>query len=178
MFGNLKRKIEPLGPFEFEHAIEIERPAADVYPMLARAGARNAKRALGNKVERVCPSPERFRMWLDLVPDHLFEMTVTEAVSGERYAFETRIMPSIGRLVSSRETYNLEPLDKSACRLALKVEAAFIGGLTEQELAMEVLMMTISCENALAKLKVQAEQGDGAVHAREAMQMDWGQDCQ
>ena len=62
MFGLFQRKAEPLGPFEFEHETVIDRPAAEVYPLVDWADPRNAKRALGNKVEQVGSSPARFRM--------------------------------------------------------------------------------------------------------------------
>jgi hypothetical protein len=178
MFGILKRKQneEPLGPFEFEHSIEIEKPAAEVYALIDWADPRNAKRALGNKVEQVGADPDRFRLHLDLVPDHRFEMIVTEAEPGQRYAFENEITPPVGRLVSSHETYTIEPLTDSSCRLSLVVAATFVGGMTEQEIAMEVMMMGMSGQNALAKLQIQAEQGVEAVHAIEAMQMDGFED--
>ena len=172
MFGILKRKAEPLGPFEFEHNIEIERPAAEVYALVDWADARNAKRALGNKVEQVGSSPDRFRLHLDLVPDHRFEMIVTEAVPGRSYAFENEITPPVGRLVSSNETYSVEPVGEGSCRLALTVAAWFDGNMSAEDTAMEVMMMGMSGQNALAKLKLQAERGVDAVHAAEAMQMD------
>jgi hypothetical protein len=174
MFGSLKRKVEPIGPFEFGHSVAIERPAAEVYALLDWADARNAKRALGNKVEQVGRSPDRFRMTLDLVPGHVFEMIVTRAVPADTYAFENEITPPPGKLVSSHETYTIEPLDGASCVLTLLVSASFTGGLPDESLAMEVMMMTMACGNALEKLKVQAEQGVEAVHAIEAMQMDCG----
>ena len=176
MFGLLKRKAEPIGPFEFEHSIEIEKPAAEIYALVDWADARNAKRALGNKVEQVGSDPDRFRLWLDLVPDHRFEMIVTEAVPGQRYAFECEITPTIGRLFACHEAYTIEPLGEGSCRLNLTVAATFVGGLSDQEIAMEVMMMGMSGQSALAKLQIQAEQGVEAVHAYEAMQMDGCED--
>jgi hypothetical protein len=172
MFGLLKRKAEPLGPFEFEHAIEIERPAAEVYALVDWAHPRNAKRALGNKVEHVGSSPDRFRLHLDLVPDHRFEMIVTEAVPARSYAYDCEITPPVGRLASCHEAYQVEALDDGSCRLGLVVSACFVGGLSDEELAMEVMMMGVSGQNGLAKLKIHAEQGVEAVHAVEAAQMD------
>lgn len=172
MFGILKRKAEPFGPCEFEHSIEIERPAAEVYAMVDWADARNAKRALGTKVEQVGSSPDRFRLHLDLVPDHRFEMIVTEAVPARSYAYECEITPPVGRLVSCHEAYAVEPLSDGSCRLELVVSAWFVGGLSAEDMAMEVMMMGTSGQNALAKLKIQAEQGVEAVHAVEAAQMD------
>jgi hypothetical protein len=176
MFEILKRKVEPIGPFQFGHSVAIEKPADEVYALIDWADARNAKRALGNKVEQVSSSPDRYRMTLDLVPDHVFEMIVTDAVPGETYAFANEITPPPGRLVSSHETYSIEPIDDGSCMLTLLVSASFTGGLPEEALAMEVMMMTMSCGNALEKLKVHAEQGVEAVHAIEAMQMDCGED--
>jgi len=172
MFNIFKRKaVEPDGPFEFEHCIEIDRPAAEVYALVDWADPRNAKRALGNKIEQVGTSPDRFRMTLDFVPGHVFEMFVIEAVPGTTYAFENEITPPPGRLVSSRETYTVEPLDEGTCRLWLVVSASFMGGLSTEVLASEAVMVSVSCENALTKLKVHAEQGVEAVHQIEAMQM-------
>ena len=172
MFGILKRKVEPIGPFEFGHSVAIARPAAEIYALLDWADPRNAKRALGNKVEQVGTAPDRFRMTLDFVPGHVFEVIVTEAAPGETYAFENEITPPPGRLVSSHETYSIEAIEEGSCVLTLLVSASFTGGLSEEALAMEVMMMTVACGNALEKLKVQAEQGVEAVHAIEAMQMD------
>jgi hypothetical protein len=103
-------------------------------------------------------------------------MIVTDAVPGETYAFENEITPPPGKLVSSHERYTIEPLDDGSCVLTLLVSASFAGGLPEEALAMEVMMMTMACGNALEKLKVQAEQGVEAVHAIEAMQMDCGEE--
>ena len=171
MFGMFKRKeAEPFGPCEFKHNIEIERPAAEVYALIDWSDPRNAKRALGNKVEQV--DADRFRLHLDLVPDHRFEMIVTYAVPGRSYAFDNEITPPVGRLVSSSETYTLEPLGEGSCRLDLAISAWFVGGMSSEDMAMEIMMMGTSGQNALAKLKIQAEQGVEAVHAVEAMQMD------
>ena len=174
MFGISRKEFaEPMGPYGFSHCVEIARPATEVYPLLDWADPRNAKRALGNKVERIEGERERYRLHLDLVPDHRFEMIVTEAVPGRTYAFENAITPPVGRLVSSHETYTVEPRGDAACVLSLEMSATFLGGLSDAEIAMEVLMMTVSCGNALEKLKTQAEQGVDAVHAIEAQQMDW-----
>ena len=176
MFGLFKCNREPAGPFEFSHGIAIDRPAAEVYPLLDWADPRNAKRALGNEVEQIGRSPDRFRMVLDLVPDVVFEMTVTAAVPGRSYAFENDFATPAGALVSNHETYIVEPLGEASCRLGLTVSARFVGGLSENDLAMEVMTMAMSCEAALAKLKIHAEQGVEAVRAVEAAQMDCFED--
>ena len=178
MFGLFKKRdVEPFGPCEFEHSIEIERPAAELYAMVDWGDERNAKRALGNKVEQVASSPDRFRLHLDMVPDHRFEMIVTEAVPGQRYAYDCEITPPVGRLVACKEAYTVEPLGEGSCKLGLTVIAWFVGGMSEQDMAMEIMMMGTSGQNAIAKLKIQAEQGVEAVHALEAQQMDcFGED--
>ena len=171
MFGLFKRKVvEPVGPFGFSHSIEIERPVSEVYPLLDWADERNAKRQLGNRVDQVDVTPERYRLHLDMVPDHKFEMTMTEVVPGRTYAFQNEITPPVGRLVSSHETYSLEPLGEGSCRLGLEVAATFVG-MSEEKLAREVMVMAMSCENALTKLKVHAEEGVDAVRAIEHSQM-------
>lgn len=172
MFDLLKRRAEPAVPFEFGYGVRIEKPAAEVYALLDWADPRNAKRALGNKVEQVGTSPDRFRMTLDIVPGHVFEMIVTEAVPGARYAFDKEITPPPGKLVASHERYTIEPAGETACVLTLRVFASFAPRLAEPAIAMEVAMMTTACRNALEKLRVQAEQGVEAVHAIEARQMD------
>lgn len=176
MFGTLKRGADPLGPFEFAHNVDIGKPAGEVYPLLDWADPRNAKRALGNKIEHLDASPTRFRLWLDLVPGHCFEIVVTDQMPGRHYAFRSEIVPPMGWLVSSHETYRIEPLDEASCRLHLSTSATFAGGMSDQDFAMETTLMSIAGQNALAKLKVQAEQGPEAVHALEALQMDCGED--
>jgi hypothetical protein len=138
MFGFLKSKADPVGPFEFGHTVDIERPAPDVYALVDWADPRNAKRALGNKVEQVGTSPDRYRMRLDLLPDHVFEMIVTEVVPGQIYAFKNESTPSVGKLVGSHETYRVEPLDEESCRLHLLVSASFVGGMSDRALAREI----------------------------------------
>src|SRR5918993_1296776 len=165
MFGMFKRKeAEPFGPCEFEHSIEIERPAAEVYALVDFSDPRNAKRALGNKLEQVGHSPDRFRLLLDMVPGHTFEMIVTEAVPGRSYGFDNEITPPVGRLVSCHETYRIEPLGENSCKLSLETSAWFVGGLSPEDMAVEIMLMGTAGQNGLIKLKVHAEQGPDAVH--------------
>jgi len=171
MFGLLKkRNVEPFGPCVFEHSVEIEKPAAEVYGMVDWADPRNAKRALGNKVEELAPN--EFRLHLDMVPDHRFVMIVTEAVPGKIYAYDAEITPPVGRLVACKEAYTVEPLSEGSCKLGLTTTAWFQGGMSEEAMAMEIVMMGTAGQNGVAKLKIQAEQGVEAVHAIEAQQMD------
>lgn len=110
-------------------------------------------------------------MRLDLVPGHVFEMTVTESVPGHSYAFENEITPAAGQLVGSHEAYRIDAIGDETCRLDLVVSAWFVGELSAKALAREVTIMAMSRENALKKLKVQAEQGVEVVHRIEAAQM-------
>jgi hypothetical protein len=171
MFGFLKPRMAPEGAVQFDLHAEIERPAQEVYPLLDWADERNAKRALGNRVERIGSSPDRFRLLLDLVPGHAFEMTVTEAVPGEHYAFESTVTPWIGQLVSGHEAYRLERVGERSCRICLTMTATFVSGMRMKAFERELATMTTACGNALAKLKMQAEQGVEAVREIEAMQM-------
>lgn len=169
MLGFQDRKTEPIGPFEFCHSVEIERQPADIYALIDWADERNAKRALGNRVERI--GAGQYRLHLGLVPGHVFDMTVTEERPGEAYAFDTEITPPVGRLVSCGESYTLSSREEHACTLDLRVRASFAGGLSEEELATQLSMMAFACENALAKLKLHAERGVNAVRQLEAAQM-------
>jgi hypothetical protein len=96
-------------------------------------------------------------------------MTVTEA-DGRRYAFETEITPLIGKLVQSCEAYSIEALDAHSCRVEQLVSASFVGGMSMETLAGEVMMMASACDSGLKKLKLQAEEGVEAVERFEAMQ--------
>src|SRR5690606_37328878 len=129
------------------------------------------KRALGSRIDQVASAPDRYLMRLDMLPDHLVELTVTEARPGELYAFEAALSPPVGRLVSSHEAYAVEPLDAESCRLRLTVTATFVSGLRQKTYAAEIATMMAACHNALAKLKIHAEQGVEAVREIEAMQM-------
>src|SRR5437762_13366996 len=102
MLGMFKRQpAEPMGPFEFEHKVEIERSAAHIYAMVDLGDPRNAKRARGNKL--VQAGADRFEMEFDMCPGHVFGMTVTEAVPGKAYAWDNDVTPPVGNLVNSSE---------------------------------------------------------------------------
>lgn len=171
MFGFLKPRMAPEGPVQFNHATNIDRPASEVFPLLDYADERNAKRALGSRIENVSDLPDRYLMRLDLLPDHVVELTVTDDIPGEIYAFEATMIPQAGRLLSSHEAYTVEPLDERSCRLHLSVTATFVEGLRLKAYEAEIAAMSAACHNALVKLKLHAEQGVEAVRAVEAQQM-------
>ncbi len=165
MFGWFKRKPAPDGPVRFEVAVEIDRPASDVYQLLDWSSPGNAKRDLGHKVEPIDGQPDRFRLVLTEMPKHRFDMTVTKAVAGEAYIFSTDIQPRVGRLESDEEQYLLTPIGEDRCKLQLTTIATFQSGLTKKELDQELAMMTLACQRALLKLKAHAEYGVEAVKA-------------
>jgi hypothetical protein len=167
MFDFLKPKPAPEGPVTFDFDIEIERAASEVYALLDWADPRNAKRQLGSDVVPVEDMPGRFRLYLEAMPAHVFEIAVTEAVPDQTYAFECEIEPSVGRLVSSREVYTFEALGPDRCLLRLVNTATLVDGMKMKDFEFELMQLSVACHNALAKLKIHAEQGAEAVRAVE-----------
>lgn len=167
MFDFLKPRRAPAGPYQFVGAVEIERSAAEVFPLLDLADPRYAKRQLGERVEPVGGRPDTWRMILGAVPDLVFELTVTERVADAWIGFDCTVTPRVGRLAASHELYTLEQLGEQACRLELVNTVTFNGELRPKALAHETMMMTVSVHNALAKLKLHAEGGVAAVRAVE-----------
>lgn len=165
MFGWLKPERAPEGPYQFVGAIEIDRPAAEVFPLLDLADPRYAKRELGERVEEVDGAPGNFRMVIGAVPDLLFELTVTERVADAWIGFDCTITPPVGRLAASHELYTLEQLGPDTCRLELVNTVTFASKLRPGALRDETAIMTIAVQSALAKLKLHAEDGADAVRA-------------
>lgn len=167
MFGLLKPKPVPEGPIEFAGEVVVERAAEQVYALLDWGDPRNAMRTRGNHVTPVEVEAGRYRMIMAAIPDHVFDISVTEAEPHAGYAFAIMASPRLGRVVTSHERYGLEPLGAAACRLTLLNTVIFVDGMRPTELREEVAMMTVASHNALAKLKLQAERGIEAVKAAE-----------
>ena len=167
MFGFFKRTPAPEGPVHFKLAVEVEKPAAEVYPLLDWADARNAKRELGHHIEPLEGDPKRFRLVMTEMPEHRFDMTLLEEVPGRAYAFVTDIQPPVGRLERDEEHYSVEPLGEERCKIKLKTIATFRSGLSMSQFEQELAMMTMACQRALIKLKLHAEEGVEAVQALE-----------
>ena len=165
MFAFLRRRPAPEGPVEFNLAVEVDKPTADVYPLIDWADPRNAKRELGHKVEALTDG--RFRLVLTEMPEHRFDIDVLDVVSGEKYGFVTEIVPRVGRLECSEEHYSVEPNGDGRCTLRLTVVATFRRGLSMKQFEEELRIMSIACHRAVAKLKVHAEGGVEAVKALE-----------
>jgi hypothetical protein len=171
MFGLRRKKpepcLDPARPIELKTAIEIDRPAADVYALLDFDDPRNQMRARGNAVRRIADNPREFRMWYDRTPNLNFLFTVTEAIPGRAYSYAAKVVPPVGRRLNQHEAYAIEPLDERSCRLTFVNAIEHVPGLTEADLAEEVGLSMQAMLNALAKLKLQAEQGVPAVEAFE-----------
>lgn len=167
MLDFFKPRRLPEGPYQFVGAVEIERPAAEVFPLIDLADARYAKRQLGEQVEAVEGKPGNWRMILGEVPDLVFELAETERMDGAWIGFDCLVTPRVGRLAASHEFYTLEQLGPQACRLELVNTVTFSGKLRPKAFEHETVMMTVAVHNALAKLKLHAEGGVAAVRAVE-----------
>ena len=167
MFEFFKPRRLPEGPYQFVGTIEIDRPVAEVFPLIDLADSRYAKRQLGERVEEVEGAPGTWHMTIGEVPDLLFELTLIERVVDAWVGFDCTITPPVGRLAVSHELYTLEPLGPDACRLELVNTVTFASKLRVSALQHETMMMTVAVHNALAKLKLHAEGGVAAVRAVE-----------
>jgi hypothetical protein len=179
MLPFFRKKGVSSGPHEFGAEIEIERPASEVYALLDLADARHAKRQLGERVEEIAGKPGRFDLAMADLPGAVFALTVTPERRDLEYGFSCESTPTFGRVARSHEHYALENLGQEGCRLVLTNTVEFIGPLSEDEYAMEAMMLSFACFNALAKIKVHAEEGVEAVRAMTAAQMAGfdGLDC-
>lgn len=170
MFGLFKRKdpvLVPNEPIELRVAIEIERPADDVYALLDFGDERHQLRARGNEVREIGKDPLEYRLWYDLAPDLNFLFTVTEAEPGRAYAYTAAIVPAVGLRLGSHEAYGIEPLSERSCKLTFVNTVYHVPGLSQDELADEVAKSTLAAANSLTKLKIQAELGVEAVEEYE-----------
>ncbi len=167
MFGFFKPRAAPEGPFTIDFDIAIDRPADEVFGLVDFADPRNAKKQVGT-VEPTGPST--FRMQLDLLPDRVIDILVTEAEAPRVYAFEAKITPQAGRLAHSHERYEIEATGENSCILRLITNVTFEPGLTMRQFESEIMMMSSAVNNALAKLKIHAEQGVEAIREIERRQ--------
>jgi len=166
MFGLFRRdRVDrvPDEPIELKVAIEIDRPADEVYALLDFADERHQLRARGNLVRQVETDPPVYRMWYDLCHDLNFLFAVTEAAPGRAYAYSATIVPPVGRRTGAHEAYAIEPLEDGGCRLTFVNTIHHLPGLTPDELAQEVAVSSEAAARSLVKLKMQAELGVAAV---------------
>ena len=166
MFGMFEKQPAPSGPITFDFDILIDKPVSDVYPLIDWSAVRNAKRQLGHAVEGQSPA---FVLTLSFMPENRFVLDVTEEKTDEVYAYSCDIQPRVGRLEASHERYTFEPVGDAQCLLRLVVEATFIEGMTMAQYEEELMLVSTSCNNALVKLKIHAEQGLAAAQNAEHM---------
>ena len=166
MLDIFKAKMAPEGPVEVETAIEIERPAHEVYAMIDFNDPRNYKAAVGTITKR---GPKQFDMVLDLLPGMTFPITELEAEKDRLYTIESPLPKNVGRLEKTVERAEIEPLGENRCKVAVKTIATF-APMKLKYYADEVAMITMACQNSLTKLKVHAEQGVDAIREIEEMQ--------
>ncbi|WP_340588445.1 hypothetical protein [Erythrobacter alti] len=167
MFGLFGSKPAPEGPAQFEAVADVDCSAETMFGLLDLADARYWKRNVGS-VENVAKG--RFRLHVDMVPDHAFTVVVTDAEPARLYAFDSQATPRLGRLVQTHERYEIVPTGDDACQIRLLVKAQFEIGMTMREWKRECEMTGIGVANALTKLKIHAEMGVEAIRGIEEIQ--------
>ena len=164
MFDLFNSMPEPANPLEVRMSVVIDRPASEVYGLVDWGDLRNLHTQMGDRVT-ANGSPDRFRLIMTEMPEHKFDMVVSEAEPATVYAYSTTIEPKVGRLVKSQESYAIEAQGDNQCELTLTIIAQLDDDLEEDELEDEVMMVTVACHNTLQKLKILAEEGVEAVKA-------------
>ena len=164
MFGFNKGKPLIEGPIEFTAEVAIDRPVAEVFPLVDLADARFRHVQTGAQVRRVEGQDNRFDMIVD---------AVLERKPGERYALEAAMVPQLFALVKSVETHVFEAISDTKCRVILTTLATFDPDLSDEDIVGESAMMTQAVMGEMEKLKVLAEDGLDALKAMEEAEMDF-----
>ena len=170
MFGLFKPKLAPTGPHTFTVEVEVAVSAAEFFALVDFADPRNAQVARGGTVTAKDGEGRRFVMKVPLVEDLDFHIDVIEAEAPNHYAYAIVIDPLVGRLAASTEAYTIWDVPTGGCRVRMDNTVTFQDGLRMRHIEHEFMMVTRASINALAKLKIQAEQGAEAVHALERCQ--------
>lgn len=165
MFGLFKRQQAAHEPMQMAAEVEIAKSCEEVYALLDFADERNAKRALGYEVTGV--GDRRWQMTTSHLPELTFLFDITEAVPGNRYAFDCVIEPALPNMIRSSEVYELKPLGADQCHVTLLNTVELRPELNRREHANEVAMLAASTHSALQKFKLQAEHGAAATKAIE-----------
>lgn len=163
MFQFLRPKTT-FPPVQFSDDVVIERPVEAVYALIDWASLDNALVQRGSRVVSVDGAADRFCMTMEELPGHRFDIFVTDVVPHTSYGFGMIAAPTLGRMAKSHEIYSFEALSPGSCRLGLVTTVLFCP-MRPQDMVHEELKVTAANHNALAKLKLQAEQGVGAVKA-------------
>ena len=167
MLGLFKSKPAPEGPAHFDATIDVACSADEMFGLLDIADARYWKRKVG-RVETVASG--RFRLYLDVVPDHVFTLVLREAEPGRLYAFDTQTTPRAGRLVQTEERYEITPTGSESCTVRLIINAQFESDMSMREWKQECETMRMSVHNAQTKLKIHAEMGVETIRQIEEFQ--------
>jgi len=162
-----KKKLAPQEPIEFIGDVEIDAPVDEVYGLIDWADPRNAKRNTGNKVTQAEDEPDVFHLVMPAMDEFDFRYHVHQAQSPTNYAFTCTITPQCGRMAQSEEVYEFEATGPKSCRVSLVNTVTFIEGMTVDDLAEEVMMLSASVQSALQKLKLQAEHGPAVAKSLE-----------
>ena len=174
MFGWLrnlfKPEMAPEGPVTFDFEAEVDAPAERIYELIDFASPGNAKRELGHSLTQVSSDPDKWKLVMSQMPDISFFETVSEAVSPSTYAYRSVAEPKQGAMEWTDERWTIEPREGEPCLVTLLVEAQFTEPMRLSDYRDNVFMMMLSCDNALEKLKLHAEQGAQAVREVEAQQ--------
>lgn len=163
MYESSKNSPMLNGPIEFDFTVEIERSASQVFPLIDVTDPRFAQVALGNSVEK--SAEDVFELEVVGLEDHVFRLHVTDCIQNERHTSKVTIEPRVGNLVEAVEGYELNATGDDRCTLTLVTKATFSDGLSAEEIAQEVAMMSMAVEDDLTKLKIHAEEGVEAVRA-------------
>lgn len=163
MFGFNRKKPAIEGPIEIALEAEIDRPADDVYRLIDVADPGFGQVRLGNSVTPVDAEEGHFALVLADMPDLAFHLRVREAVKDARFQVECTISPALGNLRKTVETHVIEPRGENACDVTLTTEVTFADGLSDQELAQEIAVMSAAVHSDLTKLVIHAEDGTDAV---------------
>lgn len=171
MFGFNKKRRLIEGPIEFTFDIEIDRPAAVVFPLVDVADARFSHAQRGADVRRVDGVENRYDMTIAEIEEAVFQFTVLERVEGERFSLKAVMVPQLFALEEAIETHTFEPLGDSACRVTLTANVRFDAALSDEEMAGEIATMSEAMARDLEKLKILAEEGIEALIEAEKEEM-------
>ena len=159
LFG-LSGERSPSKPVRFEQRIRINGRCEELYPLVDWRDERHLWRQLGHELRE---GDDGFTFRIKDLPSTRFEIRVTETIGPSRYSYDSVTLPMLGKLIDSHEEYRFEQLSDGQCEGVLAVDARFVAGLRPRRWRFEKWKMDTSCHNALAKLKLMAEEGLDAV---------------
>lgn len=173
MFGFNKKKRMIEGPIEFTAEVDIDRSAADVFPLVDVSDPRFRSAQTGAKVTPVEGTTDSYDMVMEGFDDAVFKFRILERVEAEIFTIEARMEPQMFALVSSIEESVIEPTGDTSCRVKLTTKATFDESLSDEEVAGEIAVMGEAVCNDLEKLKVLAEDGLDALKEMEEAEMSF-----